>query len=202
MRSRAILIGAGVAAVATVAILLWPRSTADNGSEQEATEAGRVVPASGSGARPTLPAGDIATDDGEPAGEEVAPQSGGVRDHRGQEPTHPRPRHLPGRPPVRVLQPPIIRGLRQSLKPEIKKCTDQYGKDLAENAVIQGSLRVTVQAGVLSVVEAKVAHRGVPESSPLIECARKAFAAVTVQAEGHDDVESHMVRLPFPVPVK
>lgn len=201
MRSRALLIGAGVAAVATVAILLWPRSTADHESETEATEAGRVVPASGTSGSTPKPPDEPDSDDGEEAGAE-APQTGGVRDHRGQEPTHPRPRHLPGQRPRRVLQAPIIRGLRQTLRPEIKKCSDQYAKDLPENAVIQGSIRVTVQAGVLSVVEAKVDQRGVPETSPLIECARKAFAAATVQAEGHDDVESHMVRLPFPVPVK
>jgi hypothetical protein len=200
MRSRALVIGAGVAAVATVAILLWPRSTADNGSEDEAIEAGRAVPADGTrtGTKPT--ADDQASDEDQ-GGEDETPLTGRVRDHRGQVPTHPRPR-LPGDRPKRLIQAPIIRGLRQALRPEIKRCSDQYGKDLTAGAVIQGSLRVTVQGGVLSVVEAKVSHRGMPESSGLIECARKAFAAAKVEAEGHDDVESHTIRLPFPVPVK
>jgi hypothetical protein len=101
-----------------------------------------------------------------------------------------------------VVQVPIIKDLRKALTPAVERCSAKFGQGLTPGATIQGALDVTIQAGQLSVLDVKVEHRGVPESSGLIECARKEFAAVTLPAAGHADVERHTLRFPFRVPLK
>jgi hypothetical protein len=212
MRSRAWLVGLVATAVAVAAIFfLWPRSTSDDADDPPKTATDGSAGAgpsttTGAGA-PSLsePAPTAADDDsagdGESASEGDRPPLDRVRDHRGAPATHPRP-HRPGDKAVYIVKAPIIAGLRKSLRPEIKRCSDEYAQDLGPDAQIQGSLEVTVRAGVLSVLDVKIEQRGVPESSGLIECARKAFAAAELRADGHEDVESHILRFPFKVPVK
>jgi hypothetical protein len=194
MRSRRWLLGVVAAGVGVAAILLlWPRST------HHEAEVADLPPTPASGGaerrRPSLesPASEPASEDATAAGDTT-------RDHRGQGTVAARRR--PGARPVYVVQPPVIRDLRQAVRPELKKCSDEFAGDVEPNAQIRGSLRVSVHSGVVSVLDVEVDQSGVPESSGLIECARKAFAAAELRADGHAEVESHTLRLPFRIPVK
>lgn len=212
MRSRAWLFGVVAAGVAVAAILLlWPRSTTHD------SERTPLSPATGAGAvsdgaapdpsEPAQPQAPVATGDGNNNNDEAADAAGeakeaGIRDHRGETASGGVARRFPNRRPGRVVQPPIIANLRRTLNPEIKKCSDEHAGDVEPGAQIQGSLRVSVHSGVVSVLDVDVQHHGVPESSGMIECARKAFASVQLRADGHAEVESHVLRLPFRIPVK
>jgi hypothetical protein len=201
MRSRAWLFGVVAAGVAVaLLLLLWPRSTSH---DSQVTSAPVVTGGGSSPAGPARrpPPGDgagRATDGAGPAEPAAEPQGGEPQDHdhRGETPTAP-PRRRPGDRPVYVIQPNVIAGLRSALGPQINKCGEQYAADLEPDALIQASLRVAVRGGVVSVLDVEVHHRGVPESSGMIECARKALAAAELRADGHADVESHTLRLPF-----
>jgi hypothetical protein len=199
MRSRrwllgVVALGVGVAAV----LLLWPRST-DHESDEVADVPPTPPPSGADRPRPSLePTASGKTAPGEDAPDAAPGET--TRDHRGQGVVAARRR--PGDPPVRVVQTPVIRDLREALRPELKKCSDQFAGDVEPNAQIRGSLRVAVRSGVVTVLDVKVDHSGVPESSGLIECARKAFASAEVRADGHAEVESHTLRLPFRIPVK
>ncbi len=210
MRSRAWLFGVVAAGVAVaVILLLWPRSTTHD------SERTPLSPAAGAGAvsdgaapppsEPAQPATPGASGDGSnnnDAGGGPERASGDrIRDHRG-ETAGGVARRFPGGKPGHVIQPPIIADLRRTLSPEIKKCSDEHAADLQPGAQIQGRLRVAVHSGVVSVLDVDVEQRGVPESSGMIECARKAFASVQLRADGHAEVESHVLRLPFRIPVK
>jgi hypothetical protein len=199
MRSRrwllgVVALGVGVAAV----LLLWPRST-----DHESDEVADVPPTPAPGAERPRPSLESASGEPERGGEDTpaSATSDTTRDHRGQGTVAAR-RRRPGDRPAYVIQPPIIRGLREALRPELKKCSDQFAGDVEPNAQIRGSLRVAVRSGVVSVLDVEVDHSGVAESSGLIECARKAFASAEVRADGHAEVESHTLRLPFRIPVK
>ncbi len=211
MRSRAWLFGV-VAAGVTVAVilLLWPRSTTHD------SERTPLSPATGAGAvsdgaapdpsEPAQPQAPVAAGDGNNNNDEPADASGeakeaGIRDHRGETAGGVARRFRNGRP-GHVVQPPIIANLRRTLNPAIKKCSDEHAADVEPGAQIQGSMRVAVHSGVVSVLDVDVQHHGVPESSGMIECARKAFASVQLRADGHAEVESHVLRLPFRIPVK
>jgi hypothetical protein len=202
MKSRALLIGLGAAAVAVAATLWMWRG--DGGGDAEESDAPAARAGLDAAARPAarrgrpLRAGSSGSD---PGGSSGASTEDTVRDHRGQAPTHPRP-HRRGDRPVYVVQAPVIARLRASLRPEIKKCSDEFSQDLSPGAQVQGSLEVTVQSGVVSVVGVTVEQHGVAESSGLIECARKAFAAAQVRADGHADVERHTLRFPFKLPLR
>jgi hypothetical protein len=200
MRSRrwllgVVALGVGVAAV----LLLWPRST-DHHSDEVADVPPTPPPGGADRPRPSLEP----TASGKPArGEADEPESAPgetTRDHRGQGVVA--ARRGPGEGPVRVVQPPVIRDLREAVRPELKKCSDQFASDVQPNAQIRGSLRVAVRSGVVTVLDVKVDHSGIAESSGLIECARKAFASAELRADGHAEVESHTLRLPFRIPVK
>ena len=211
MRSRAWLFGVVAAGVAVaVILLLWPRSTTHD------SERTPLSPATGAGAvsdgaapdpsEPAQPPAPVATGDGNNNNDERADASGqandaGIRDHRGETASGVA-RRFPNRRPGHVIQPPIIANLRRTLNPEIKKCSDEHAADVEAGAQIQGSLRVSVHSGVVSVLDVDVQHHGVPESSGMIECARKAFASVLLRADGHAEVASHVLRLPFRIPVK
>ncbi len=210
MRSRAWLFGVVAAGVAVaLLLLLWPRSTTHD-SEREPLPAGSGASSDGASPSPpqapTSPAGggegDNNNDEG--GGGTGQASSGGVRDHRGEAASGGgvTRRRFPGGRPGHVIQAPVIADLRRTLSPEIKKCSDEHADDLAAGAQIQGSLRVAVHSGVVSVLDVDVQQRGVPESSGMIECARKAFASVQLRADGHAEVESHVLRLPFRIPVK
>ncbi|HWM85950.1 MAG TPA: hypothetical protein VNO33_08925 [Kofleriaceae bacterium] len=193
MRSRAWLFGlVAVAVGVAVVLLLWPRSTSHEVPAEHqppTTEGAAATPRD-----PALP--DDVEDDARAKAVEK-----GVRDRRGEVGTMPR-RRLPGDPATYPIQQPVIAELRAALRPQIKKCSDEHASGMGPRAQIMGSLRVAVHSGVVSVVEVKVDHRDMPETSPVIECARKAFASAQLRAEGHDDVEGHLVRLPFRMPVK
>ncbi|HKE15985.1 MAG TPA: hypothetical protein VKB80_14005 [Kofleriaceae bacterium] len=200
MRSRAWLFGVVAAGVAAALILLlWPRSTSH---DSEVTSAPAVTGGASSPTGPdrrAAPGEAGATADGAGPAEPAAEAQGGEpvdHDHRGETPTAP-PRRRPGGRPVYVIQPDVIAGLRSALGPQIDKCGERYAADLEPDALIQASLRVAVHGGVVSVLDVEVHHRGVPESSGMIECARKALAAAELRADGHADVESHTLRLPF-----
>jgi hypothetical protein len=191
MRSRAWLFGVVAAGVGVALVLfLWPRSTSH---DSELTSAPGTPAVGGSSSAPPRDdgAGARVEDEREPASA-VEPQD---HDHRGETPTAP-PRRRPG-DRTYVIQPTVIAGLRSALGPQIEKCGEQYAADLQPDALIQASLRVAVRGGVVSVLDVKVDPRGVPASSGMIECARKALAAAELRADGHADVESHTLRLPF-----
>lgn len=198
---RALVVGLVAAVVAMAAYLLRSRSS---GEEAADVETGPAAPAARAGASPRRPpsldapprggARDNNNDDRVATGE---PQ---LADHRGEEATQPRPR-LPGEPAVYVVQAPVISSLRKSLRPAIKRCSAASAADLEPDAVLQGKLTVTVKGGLLTVTDVVVTQRGVPETSPLIECAREAFASAQVRADGHADVEKHTLRFPFKLPV-
>lgn len=213
MRSRAWLFGVVAAGVAVALILLlWPRSTTHDSERTPLSPTGAGAVSDGASpqpsepAQPALPAagtdGSNNNDDG--AAEEGSAGASGrqVRDHRGETASNGVTRRFPGGRPGHVIQPPIIADLRRTLNPEIKKCSDEHAADLAPGAQIQASLRVAVHSGVVSVLDVDVQQRGVPESSGMIDCARKAFASVQLRADGHAEVESHVLRLPFRIPVK
>ena len=198
---RALVVGLVAAVVATAAYLLRSRSSGEEAAEV-ATEPAQPAARAGSSPRrpPSLDAPPRSgardnNNDGEVAAGE--PQRA---DHRGEVPSQPRPRR-PGDPVVYVVQAPVISSLRKSLRPAIKRCSNASAADLEPNAVLQGSLTVAVKNGLLTVTDVVVTQRGVPESSPLIECARAAFAAAQVRADGHADVEKHTLRFPFKLPV-
>jgi hypothetical protein len=198
---RALVVGLVAAVVATAAYLLRSRSS---GEESDEIETGPAEPAARAGSSPRRPpsldapprtrASANNNDGGVGTGE---PQRA---DHRGEEASQPRPRQ-PGEPAVFVVQAPVISSLRKSLRPAIKRCSAASAADLEPDAVLQGSLTVAVKDGLLTVTDVVVTHRGVPESSPLIECARAAFAAAQLRADGHADVEKHTLRFPFKLPV-
>ncbi|HTE54371.1 MAG TPA: hypothetical protein VK698_26130 [Kofleriaceae bacterium] len=211
MKSRALVVGLVAAAVAMGAYLWRARSSGEDGAEgsapAEPTSAVEAASGAAGGAArspsdPPGPAGsgDI-NNDGEAPGEDGSDEAQ-TRDHRGEAPTAPRPRR-PGEKAVFVVQAPVIGALRRSLRPEIKRCSEQLGAaDLEPDARIQGTMTVTVKGGVLSVIDVQVGHRGIPDSSPFLECARKAFAAARVPAVGHPDVDKHTLRFPFNLPFK
>jgi hypothetical protein len=212
MRSRAWLFGVVAAGVAVaLVLLLWPRSTTKHSERKDlpAGAAGAVGDAS-SGAAGTSPATPpVAARSGGPEDDNNNVMDGGaagsadnVRDHRGQAPDPGVTRRFAGGRRPLVVQAPVIADLRRTLRPQIEKCGAQHGEDVSPGAQIQGSLRVAVHSGVVSVLDVDVQHRGVAESSGLIECARQAFASVQVRADGHAEVESHVLRLPFRIPVK
>jgi hypothetical protein len=198
---RALVVGLIAAVVATAAYLLRSRSSGEEPAEV-ATEPTEPAARAGSSprrppsldARPRTGAGDNNNDGG------VGRTEPYRAEHRGEEPSQPRP-HRPGDPVVYVVQAPVISSLRRSLRPAIKRCSDANTAGLEPKAVLQGSLTVAVKGGLLTVTDVVVTQRGVPESSPLIECAREAFAAAQVRADGHADVEKHTLRFPFKLPV-
>ncbi len=198
---RALVVGLVAAVVATAAYLLRSRSSGEEPAElatapaQPAARAGSAPrrPPSLEG-RPRTGAGDNNND-----GEE-GPRERYRAEHRGEEPSQPRPRR-PGDPVVYVVQAPVISSLRRSLRPAIKRCSEANADGLEPDAVLQGRLTVAVKNGLLTVTDVVVTQRGVPESSPLIECARAAFAAAQIRAEGHADVDKHTLRFPFKLPV-
>ena len=209
MRSRAWLFGVVAAGVAVaLLLLLWPRSTSHD-SEREPLPAGSGAGASSDGASPSAPqtpaapagGGEVDSNNGEGGDSTGQAEKGRVRDHRGETASGVTRRFPAGRP-GHVIQAPVIADLRRTLSPELKKCSDEHAGDLADDAQIQGRLRVAVHSGVVSVLDVDVQQRGVPESSGMIECARKAFASVQLRADGHAEVESHVLRLPFRIPVK
>jgi hypothetical protein len=211
MRSRAWLFGVVAAGVAVaVILLLWPRSTTHD-SERTPLSPGDVAGAVSDGGSPdpsepaqaAAPVAADADNNNDEVGEGPDRATGaGIRDHRGETASGGVARRFPDRRPGHVIQAPIIADLRRTLNPEIKKCSDEHAADLEPGAQIQGALRVAVHSGVVSVLDVDVQQRGVPESSGMIECARKAFASVQLRADGHAEVESHVLRLPFRIPVK
>lgn len=198
---RALVVGLVAAVVATAAYLLRSRSS---GEEPAEVATAPDQPGARTGSSPRRPpsleaprrtgAGDD-NNDGE-AGRSEPRRA----EHRGEQPSQPRP-HRPGDPVVYVVQAPVISSLRRSLRPEIKKCSETSAAGLEPDAVLQGTLTVAVKDGLLTVTDVVVTQRGVPESSPLIECARKAFVVAQVRADGHADVEKHTLRFPFKLPV-
>ncbi len=204
MKSKAVLAGVVAAAIAVGALLmLWPRSTGHE-EPRPAADAPEVASSPRPAARPESARGHEARES-EARGNEAREsepradgESVGVADHRGETPSLPR-RHRPGEPAEYVVQPTVIAGLRRALQPEIERCSEEHGQGLAPGATIQGALEVTVRSGMLSVLSAKVEQSGVPASSELIECARRAFAGAELRAEGHPDVDRHVLRLPFKV---
>lgn len=205
MRSRAVLIGLVAAAVAVAAYFWRERSISQTSDDEPPPSA----TGGGTAPKPTTPSAGAGGGDGA-GGDEAADEDGDAasrprerpepRNHVGAEATHPR-KPRPGQR-VYVVQVPIIKDLRKALQPAVETCSAKFSEGLAAGATIQGALDVTIRAGVLSVLDVKVEHRGVPESSGLIECARKEFAAVTLPATGHADVERHTLRFPFRVPLK
>lgn len=208
MRSRAWLFGVVAAGVAVaLVLLLWPRSTTKHSEREDlpAGAAGTVGDASSAAANPPAATPPVAAGAGEDDNNNVMDAGGAgeshVRDHRGEAPKAGVTRRFGAGRPL-VIQAPVIADLRRTLRPQIEKCGAQHGEDVSPGAQIQGSLRVAVHSGVVSVLDVEVQQRGVAESSELIECARQAFASVQVRADGHAEVESHVLRLPFRIPVK
>jgi hypothetical protein len=206
MRSRALLIGL-VAALVAVAAYFWRERSISQTSDDEPAPSAAT---GGTAPKATSPSAAAAGDDDSAGGADAADEDGDAasrprerpepRNHVGAEATHPR-KPRPGQRTY-VVQVPIIKDLRKALKPAVEACSAKFSEGLAAGATIQGALDVTIRAGVLSVLDVKVEHRGVPEASGLIECARKEFAAVTLPATGHADVERHTLRFPFRVPLK
>ena len=203
MNKRTIVIAAMLAGLLALAIVIWQRVGEDaERPERIRTPAGDGEPDTAAsdhrGAtrrdRPELPAPRPRPRLGEPPDTSGQDPSNPIRDHRGQTGT--------GTPRATfVVKAEAIRDLRLSLRPQVKACQTRHASEITDGARVQARLGVAVRGGVVTVEEVQVQHSGLPEGSAMVECARAAFASATVKAEGHPDVEHHMLTFPFKLPI-
>ena len=203
MDKRLIVIGVILAGAVAVALYVWK----GGGDDAERPERIRTPAEEGEAGlaasdrrdqsrreRPELPAPRKRPRLGEPPDTSDQDPANPIRDHRGKTGT--------GTPRATfVVKAEAIRDLRLSLRPQVKACQTKHASEITDKARVQARLGVAVRGGVVTVEEVQVQHSGLPEGSAMVECARAAFARATVKAEGHPEVEHHMLTFPFNLPI-
>lgn len=159
----------------------------------------------GTKTRPELPEGEEASEPQarrrpEPAGEyrrHVRQDGTVVRDHRaGAGPPAKKEGaiHVPRE--IARVESDLVLGVRRALRPMVRECTAQYRQDLGEKPRLQAELAVAVEQGELRVTGGTIQLFDVAEGQ-IDVCVYNQSLGITLPAEGHPEVERHVLTYPF-----
>ena len=79
----------------------------------------------------------------------------------------------------------------------------RFAGDVHPGGRLSGRLTVAIHDGLLTVTHLDLGvGGGLADDSALVDCARRAMTALEVRADGHADVERHVLDLPFVLPLR
>lgn len=123
-----------------------------------------------------------------------------VRDHRANAPA-PGLRGTVPRPGIEAkVAPTAILAVRNAMRPIVHQCSESLSRSgLGANPRIQSQVVISIQNGQLVVDEAIVEAGDVSatDAAGVRECVESQVEAMTLPADGHEDVSRYTLRLPY-----